>query len=161
MKTNKMALSADFSLLNASYDRFLFASIGEEENGMPLSVASALAQLGSDPWVEAGRLAKLPRETATEALVAMIARLSPARVAPSDAAVIAARLILLLPSGVPSGVSRPSVARTGPADPPRGWFNRLVVLLCLALLVFASINLFVDRGAPSDAPHAIGATSTP
>ena len=157
MKTNKMALSADFSLLNASYDRFLFASIGEEENGMPLSVASALAQLGSDPWVEAGRLAKLPRETATEALVALIARLSPARVAPSDAAVIAARLILLLPSGA----SSPSVARTGPADPPRGWFNRLVVLLCLALLVFASINLFVDRGAPSDAPHAIGATSTP
>jgi hypothetical protein len=157
MKTNEMALSAGYSLLNASFDRFLFASIGEEENGMPLSVASALARLGRDPWVEAGRLAKLPRETATEALVAMIARMSPARVNPSDAAVIAARLILLLPSGV----SSPSVAQAGRADPSRGWFNRLIVLLCLALLAFASFNLFVDRGAPSDAPHAVGATSTP
>ena len=157
MKTNEMALSADFSLLNASYDGFLFASIGEEENGMPLSVASALARLGRDPWVEAGRLAKLPHEAATEALVAMIGRMSPARVTPSDAADIAARLILLLPSGA----SRPSVAPAGPAGAARGWFNRLVVLLCVGLLGFAALNLFVDRGAPSNAPHAVGATSAP
>jgi hypothetical protein len=157
MKINEMALSARFSLLNANFDQFLFASIGEEENGMPLSVASALARLGTDPWVEAGRLAKMPHEAATEALVAMVARISPARVTPSDAAATAARLILLLPSGV----SSPSVAQAGPAGAPRDWFNRLIVVLCLALLAFASFNLFVDRGVPSDAPHAVGVTSTP
>jgi hypothetical protein len=51
-KRKEMALAARFSFLNASLDRFLFVSIGEEENGMPLSVASALARLGRDPWVE-------------------------------------------------------------------------------------------------------------
>ena len=69
-----MALPARFSLLNARFDDFLFASIGEEASGMPLSVASVLARLGTDPWVEAGRLARLPQAKATEALAAMIAQ---------------------------------------------------------------------------------------
>ena len=55
-----MAMPARFSLLNASFDDFLFASIGEEASGMPLSVASVLARLGIDPWFEAGHLARLP-----------------------------------------------------------------------------------------------------
>lgn len=152
-----MALSACFSLLNANFEPFLFSSIGEQENGMPLTVASGLARLGRDPWAEAGRLAQLPREAATEALAAMITSVSPAWVKPSDAPGIAARLVLLLPSGVSSS----SAGQTGPADPPQGWFRKLILLLCLALLAFASFNLFADRGAPSDAPHAVGAPSTP
>ena len=55
-----MALPSRFSLLNANLDPFLFASIGKEESGMSLSVASALARLGSDPWIEAERLAGKP-----------------------------------------------------------------------------------------------------
>lgn len=152
-----MALSARFSLLNASFDRFLFASIGEQENGMPLSVASALARLGRDPWVEAGRLAQLPRDAATEALVAMIARISPARVTPSDAPGIAARLVLLLPSEV----SGPSAVRAGAADPPRRWLYRLSLVLCLALLAFAAFNLLADRRPAFDAPPGVDATSMP
>jgi len=62
-----MALPSRFSLLNANLDPFLFASIGREESGMSLSVASALARLGSDPWIEAVRdiVARVPRIAAS------------------------------------------------------------------------------------------------
>ena len=39
-----------------SFDPFLFAAIGEEQNGMLLSVLSALARLDLDPWYEAASL---------------------------------------------------------------------------------------------------------
>jgi hypothetical protein len=37
----------------SEYDDFLFASMGEDRNGLPLSVLSALARLDVDPWEEA------------------------------------------------------------------------------------------------------------
>ena len=42
---------------------------------MLLSVLSALARLDIDPWQEAANLARLPRETATERLATLIAKL--------------------------------------------------------------------------------------
>ena len=68
-----MALAARFSQLDTSLNDFLFATIGEEQSGMRLSVASALARRGFDPWTEAIRLAGLPRAKASEALAALIA----------------------------------------------------------------------------------------
>ena len=124
---------------------------------MPLSVASALARLGTDPWAEAERLAKLPRDRAAEVLAAVVLRTFPARVKPRDAREIAARLILLLPIGVPS----PAPGQTGSAGLPQGWSNKLVLLACLALLAFASFNLLVDETPPSDAPHAVSSPPTP
>jgi hypothetical protein len=51
-----------------AYDAFLFESLGVEENGMDLSVLSALARAGVDPWAEAKRLAALPRQAAIAAI---------------------------------------------------------------------------------------------
>ena len=47
---------------------FLFESLGVEDNGMDLSVLSALARAGVDPWAEAKRLAGLPRQAAISAI---------------------------------------------------------------------------------------------
>jgi len=55
-----------------AYDAFLFESLGIEENGMDLSVLSALARAGVDPWAEAKRLAGLPRQAAIAALTAIL-----------------------------------------------------------------------------------------
>jgi hypothetical protein len=74
-----MTLSARFSLLHSDLNDFLFAAVGDEPNGMPLSVISALTRLGVDPWDEAARLAALPKVLAAEALAPMIARLSVGR----------------------------------------------------------------------------------
>jgi hypothetical protein len=70
-----MALPARFSLLHSDLNDFLFASIAEEQNGVTLSVVSALTRLGVDPWAEAARLMPLPKARAAEALATLIARL--------------------------------------------------------------------------------------
>jgi len=44
-----MTMPARFSLLHSKLNHFLFASVGVEQNGMPLSVVSALTRLGSSP----------------------------------------------------------------------------------------------------------------
>jgi hypothetical protein len=56
-----MALPARFSLLHSDLNNFLFASVGEEQNGVTLSVVSGLTRLGLDPWEEA-RPARTPAE---------------------------------------------------------------------------------------------------
>jgi hypothetical protein len=61
-----MALPARFSLLHSDLNDFLFAPVGEEQNGVTLSVVSALTRLGVDPWEEAARLSirsTTPRRT--------------------------------------------------------------------------------------------------
>ena len=54
-----MANPASVANLGSEFDAFLFAPIGEEKNGMLLSVVSALARLNIDPWQEAANLATL------------------------------------------------------------------------------------------------------
>ena len=58
------------------FDSFLFATVGEEVNEVPLSVLSALSRLGLDPRDEAARLSGLTEEAAADQLARMIARLS-------------------------------------------------------------------------------------
>ena len=45
-----MTLSARFSLLHSDLNDFLFAPVGDQQNGMPLNVISALIRLDVDPW---------------------------------------------------------------------------------------------------------------
>ena len=85
------------SPLGSKFDAFLFAPMGEDRNGMLLSVLTVLARLGIDPWLEAAELARLPEETATQKLTSFIAALPDAETAHPDPPRIAARLIALLP----------------------------------------------------------------
>ena len=48
---------------------------------MTLSPASVFARLGNDPWLEAGRLARLPKSEATESLTQIIANMPSMRLA--------------------------------------------------------------------------------
>ena len=48
-----MTLLVRFSLPHSDLNDFLFASVGDQRNGMPLNVGSALARLGVDAWEEA------------------------------------------------------------------------------------------------------------
>jgi hypothetical protein len=85
------------AFLGTEFNGFLFAAIGTDASGTPLTVLSALARLDLDPWAEAASLARLPGGIATQKLAALISRfpeISPVRV---DSAKIAARLTALLP----------------------------------------------------------------
>ena len=100
--------------LASEFDDFLLAPIGDDNNGMQLSVLSALARLDVDPWEEAATLAQLPRPAATWKLASLIAALPAGPSARPDAGTIAARLIPLLPRRVGSDVPpRPTLAGIG------------------------------------------------
>jgi hypothetical protein len=101
-----VTLPARFSLLQSDLNDFLFASVGAGENGMPLSVLSALTRLGVDPWEEAARLAALPRTRAAAALARLIAQLPAEQSASVDSATATARLVELLPLN--GGTAAPS-----------------------------------------------------
>src|SRR5213080_1446101 len=70
-----MALRGLYAPLLPDLNKFLFAAVGEERNGIPLSMMSALAQLDLDPWEEAGRLSTLAKQEAIERLTGLILRL--------------------------------------------------------------------------------------
>jgi len=91
-----MVRSATIVRVDSDFDRFLFALIGEEQSGLPLSVLSALTRLDIDPWRETAELARMPKETAHQRLASLIATLPGPAPWPEPAA-IAARLIALLP----------------------------------------------------------------
>jgi hypothetical protein len=95
-----MALQTEFALINSEFNDFLFASVGEEKNGMTLTVLSAFTRLDVDPWGEAARLAGLPKEAAARALAAIIAALPEGDWKASEAGAIAVRLIDRLPRRV-------------------------------------------------------------
>ena len=62
--------------LTAAFNDFLFASVGEDRNDMPLSVVSTLARLNLDPWAEAAELALMPADGATRRLSLLLAEVS-------------------------------------------------------------------------------------
>ena len=92
-----MALRPEYSMHHSEFNEFLFASVGEEKSGQELTVLSALARLGLDPWGEAARLSELSKEVAIGALAATIAKLPRGDWKKSDTQSIAARLVSCLP----------------------------------------------------------------
>jgi hypothetical protein len=87
----------ELSGLESQYDAFLFASLSETDE-MTLSVLSLLARQDVDPWQEAARLTQLPKAQAINSLAAKIWKSNSERWSPSEASILAARLIKLLPS---------------------------------------------------------------
>ena len=61
--------------LGREYDKFLYASVGDDNNGMPLTVLSALARVDVDPWEEASKLTRLPPGSAATQLASLLGAL--------------------------------------------------------------------------------------
>lgn len=133
--------------LDGAFDEFLFASVGEEHNGMPLSVLSALSRLHIDPWADADRLARLPKASAIAALGQSIALLPLGKWQLSDATAIATRLVELLPK--PG--AKPQAAAAAAATPkPTNW--KRTATLALAGLAFG-LALYLLLGLVTRAEH--------
>ncbi len=118
-----------FALDRSGFNGFLFAAIGTETGGSSLTVLSALARLGDDPWAKAALWAGMSKPAASEALAACIATMP---LTPDDllaAPSTAARLVLLL------SPSAPPAPRSGAPQPKR------TLVFVLAVLAFAMIVL--------------------
>lgn len=105
-----MTLRPEYTLGHSPYNAFLFATVGEEKEGVPLSVFSALTRLGYDPWCEAARLAALPQETAARAFAVTIAMLPEGDWKAADVETMAARLVGWLPSVGSASRAAPAVS---------------------------------------------------
>jgi hypothetical protein len=134
----KVTLPGPFSM-RPEFDDFLFAPIGKEANGMSLSVVSALARLGIDPWKEAGRLSALSKESAAATLDQLIARLPGEQWQRLDRTRIVARLVELLPRDAPAREAGP------PGSEGRRHPNLLTIAWLIGLLLVGSAALFVER----------------
>ncbi len=147
--------------LGSEFDAFLFAPIGEEPSGMLLSVVSALARLNVDPWQEAGKLARLPVEAATQRLASLIAALPEASGPRWDPGAIAARLIGLLPHlAGPNGSTVPLPGATATNKPSAMLIWAIVMMLVLSAQWMAASHQ--QPPAPgTDASAPISSTVTP
>jgi len=159
-----MTLRPGFGLGHSEYNPFLFAVVGEEEVGLPLTVLTALTRLGIDPWEEAARLSDLPRDVAAHALAATIAALPQRGDKEPDPQALAARLVLCLPPrsvpAIPAIAAIP--AERGEAIPmqPEKAKSRLASALPWLALASAALFLFLyqqadnnlEPAAPADRP---------
>ena len=161
-----MALRPEYSLGHSEFNEFLFAFVGEEKSGQQLTVLSALARLGLDPWGEAARLSKLPKKAATSALAAAIGALPEGDWKVSERQSIAVRLVSCLPRrGSPSAKS-PQGRNTGDQKQKSGAQKWLVWIALGAAVLFAMSRLYGDKVSEpvlgnlwSTKPHLVGIAS--
>jgi hypothetical protein len=151
---NEMANPASIANLGSEFDAFLFAPIGEEANGMLLSVVSALARLDIDPWQEAAQLARLPEAMATQRLTSLIAAIPDAPPPQRDPGRIAARLIALLPHVTVSSAARSTLSSGGIVA------NRSPALVWAILLAFMFGSQWIASSLHPPAPVADAQAST-
>ena len=132
-----MTMRGAYAPMLPEFDAFLFAPVGEEVDGIPLTVLSALSQLGLEPRDEAARLAHLTREAAADQLARMIAGIYDRRWSASETWKIASGLVERLPmSGGGAKDHRPAPS-TRPATgfvTPSAW-----IYLAMALAMFVSL----------------------
>ena len=143
-----MTLRSEYSLGHSEYNDFLFAAVGEEKIGMPLTVLTALTRLDIDPWQEAARLADLSKEAALRTFTATIAKLPEGDWKASDSEAIAQRLLNWLPGksikAVPSVAVKRSIAdriKLGLAAPWLVWGALAIAVFLVTVYLQADHNL--------------------
>jgi hypothetical protein len=145
-----MALRELFRPLRPDLDKFLFAEVGAEQNGIPLSMVSALARLGLDPWDEAGRLSSLGKREAVEQLARLIAEV-PGLCRPlAEAREIADRLIEQLPKHDRERPPLPARARRRydwPAWLPLPRQSQFLIF-CVVAAAAALVSVLLHGGLP-------------
>ena len=162
MRGLEATLPPAFSLLKSEFNDFLFAPIGEEGNHAVLTVLSALARLGIDPWQESALLVQLSKDAATQRLTSIIAGLPNGSWAPSDANTIAARLIALLPAKRAFALPArgPAPANSQVARPASSSIVMLVFIAALGGLMLFGITSRLRPAVSLDSP-ASTTTSSP
>ena len=146
--------------LSGEFDAFLFSSIGEDRNGIPLSVVSLLARRDLDPWVEAAKLANESRETATRQLTRLIQTITYQPLTLPDPEAIAIRLVALLPHQPHTDIGKPTKAEHAVAavlTSPRAVAGAILIAIYLIFTVASQLSRL--RHAPSTQESATAAPS--
>ena len=157
-----MPLRPLYRPLRPDLDRFLHATVGDERDGVPLTMISALVRLDLDPWDEAGRLSSLARPEAGEQLARTISRVTGTRWPFPEARRIADGLIELLPSRAQRREAadgpRPKSLKIAAGNIAPGkafWLVCLLVAGAALVSMLASGDLSFGNRAPTE-PLQIG-----
>jgi hypothetical protein len=142
--------------LDLEYDKFLFATIGDDRNGLPLAVASVLGRMNLDPWHEAAALAALPSDLATRKLASLIEAVPHEPSKHQQSTILATRLIALLPDHVKSKKPERATGAGSPANRRPVTYVIWFAILC-ALLLGARFA----AGSQLSAAHQICAGADP
>ena len=143
-----MTLRQSFRPLRPDLDRFLFAQVGNEIDGVPLSVISALTRLGLNPWEEADRLSSFSDREAAEQLARLIVDLPNHTDHLRYTRDIAAGLVSLLPARGPSSTRalqiriRPRFWSPGFAKQSQFW------IACFVIAAAALLSAVMHNGFP-------------
>lgn len=130
-----MTMRSGFNMHHSNLQGFLSATVWDEKNGSSLSLLSALARLGLDPWREAAQLADMPRTAAATALSSILAQLPGNDLKSSDQALLSQRLVQFLPEGG----SRLDAEQQGTSNQQGkdSKFQQLAIGIALSALVIA------------------------
>lgn len=150
--------------IGCEFDKFLHATIGDDD-GMPLTVLSALARLNVDPWEEAAKLTRLTEQCAVVQLAALLGALRHGPLLCPDPAGIAAPLIALLPPNrdYSSPVLR-TLARVAPKKHPTAVTILLPVVTYLLFMLLSNWllgNMQTPRQTDPSVASAEGLASAP
>jgi hypothetical protein len=139
------------------FDTFLFAPVGEDRNGMLVSVLSALARFGVDPWKEAETLSSLPQADAADRLDKIILSLADVPSASADHQGITSRLIALLPRA--RNIQTTVRKAAGPMAPEQRTQGILWAVVTVIFLIGQMMASQPDADATDG--NEVGSTSAP
>jgi hypothetical protein len=147
----------------ADFERFVYADVATEPSGMELSVLSALSRRGFDPWLEAQRLAQLPRAAAADSLTQLLGTIPALQSVRVDLKAVAERLVGLLPAQRAAS-GGPAANTPAAAQIPRGFTVAMTAAILAGMLVPLLMPKPADQVAPSswiaDTPTAPVANHT-
>jgi hypothetical protein len=144
-----MPQSDAFALKNSGLNAFLFAEVGTEQNGSPLTILSILARLGKDPWAQAAEWARMPQAKMIESLTQSITQMPLCPSALANAGATAGRLGLLLPRQGATTAQTTSLPVIGTKLPK--W---LPLAIFCAVLIVAVITGTLVATPPKQVPLA-------
>ncbi len=140
-----MSRMDDFRQGGTPFDGFLYADLGQDRAGNTVSVLSALARLGRDPWDEAAELSALSSTAAHTRLEALLARFYDVPAGGRDPRATIPSLVALLPS---ESTTR---QRAGNALPTKMKLPGIGPIIGFALLVFFLVqNFFMGSDGSGD-----------
>lgn len=131
-----------------AFSHFLYATVGDDKNGMALTVLSALARQDVDPWQEAADLSSLPCETAMQRFASRLEAL-PGDRALVDRLAIAERLLALLPRARAIPESRAHLLHQFRVHVRRAGSSELSLVLIYVILISAGGWAFASFVQPT------------
>ena len=138
---------AESNVLNpqpSEFERFLYASVGEDRNGYVVTVLSTLARLGLDPWEEAAELVTLGREAARARLGTLLARFRDVPALVSDHGRVARDLSQLLPESPPLQTLKRAASTVTDGSPSTSG-----AIWAVLAIIFVLFQMFIVGGSGS------------